>query len=912
MSKRRKKLLLIDGSHALFRAFHAIRNLRAPDGTPSNAVFGWVKMLLKLIDTHKPDYVAACFDASSRSFRVEIDPNYKANRSETPPELLVQWPVALRITSELGVLMLDDDRLEADDIIATLATTAHGEGVDVLISSGDKDLMALVTDGDGGAQVRQINEKKGKSTVYDEAGVVDKWGVGPKLIEDLLALMGDSVDNVPGVRGIGQKGAVKLLHQWGSFEGVYANLDDVQTARTQQLLRDSEQDARRSRELVTLVRDAPLGLTLQDLAPTEPDKEALTESFRALGFKRLMRTYFADRQQTLIETARVTDAAQLSEVIAKLRDDATVGLDVVTSLRDEQRHLPMQGELIGLALSGMTAGTYYIPVDRGEPGTTADLFAPVAHHGIAVSRFRQIVGPLLADPSIKKVGHDLKHALIVLRREALPVAGLSFDTLLAGYLLSAGRSRPGLGYLALELLNCQMASYEATFGAGRNKIEPLDAAPEAISRWLGERAAVAVRIEAKMRAQLAEAHLSELHDQMELPLTVILADVEHRGVLLDTGELAAQSEALGKRCDELQRTIWQHAGGVFNIGSPKQLGEVLFDTLGLPTGKKTKTGYSTNQATLDGLRDKHPIIEEVFAWRQLSKLKSTYTDALPALVNAQTGRVHTSFNQAVAATGRLSSVDPNLQNIPIRTTEGKKIRQAFIARPGHVLLSADYSQIELRVMAHLANEPTMQAAFRDGVDVHKQTAAAIFHVPLDEVTSEQRSAAKTINFGILYGMGATRLAAAIHVSRKEAKVFIQQYFERFAKVKDWVDGTLEHAREHCEVRTMFGRRRVIDEIISSNHMVKAGAERIAVNTPVQGSAADIIKKAMILVQERLDAADSKAVLLLQVHDELLLEVPQAEADDITKLVCDAMADAVQLNVPLRVDARYGKDWADAH
>jgi len=917
MPKRRPLLLLIDGSHAMFRAFYAIRNLRGPDGSPTNAVFGFTSMLLKMLDDHKPDYVLACFDGSERGFRAEIDPNYKANRPPMPPELKQQWPIALRVTEELGVQMLEDDRLEADDIIATLAVEARAKGVDVLISSGDKDLMALVADSDptgkyDGARIRQLEEKRGASVIYDEAGVIAKWGVRPEQIGDLLAIMGDSVDNVPGVKGIGKKGAMNLLTQYPDLESIYADIDAVKPPRAQKALREYEDACRMSRVLVELVTDAELAVSVEDLNVSEPDKNALTRSFRELGFKRLLREYFTADEAITIEVQTISDRAGLVGLVAKLRAEGRFGIDVITTERDEERQSPMRGGLVGVALAGDNCGAFYVPIDGTPAGTTGDLFGPPPSRGVSLATFVDVAGPLLTDPDVAVIGHDLKYAIVVLRRAGIELAGVRFDTLLAAYLVHVGRSRPALHHLALENLNCKMVGFEDTFGAGRNKVEPAAARVEAVARFVGERAALPLKLQAGLQKGLDDGGLAKLHDELEIPLTIILADLEHRGVYVDKAELDRQSIDLATRCADLQSAIHGHAGGPFNIGSPKQLGVVLFDKLELPAGRKTKTGWSTNQAVLEKLRGKHPIIDDIFSWRQLSKLKSTYTDALPALIHPDTGRVHTSLGQAIAATGRLSSAHPNLQNIPIRTPEGKRVRRAFVGRPGCVLLSADYSQIELRVMAHLADEPTMQAAFRDGVDIHRGTAARIFHVDLDAVTPEQRSAAKTINFGILYGMGATRLAASIGVKRKEAKEFIERYFDRFAKVKDWVDMTLERARAEHEVRTMFGRRRVVAEINSSDHMTRAAAERVAVNTPVQGSAADIIKRAMVIVDKELRDQGAGARMLLQVHDELLLEVPRDEADDVTKLVVEAMAGAAELSVPLKVDARYADNWADAH
>ncbi len=894
-AKTRPLLLLIDASHALFRAYYAVRGLRSPSGQPTGGVYGFTSMLLKLIDDHEPDGVAVCFDGSGHGFRAEIDPNYKANRPPTPEDLKIQWPWALQVAGELGLCVLEDQSLEADDLIATLAVRGRSAGMDVLVVSGDKDLMQLVVDpADGLGAVRQLDD--GKGIVFDEAGVADKWGVPAHLIGDLLAIMGDSVDNIPGVKGIGKKGAVTLLQRFGSLDAIFEGVDKIERERTKKLLREGEGAARLARRLVALVCDGEVGVDLPGLTPGAPDREALTRTFGELGFKRLLRRYFSAGEQamTQVEVAVVQQEADIQREVAAMRAAGRVAIDLVLSGSDLQRRTPMRGALLGVAA------------------------ACTAERGVLFPRQQTLEGPvhpalraLLEDPDVAIVGHDLKYTAVALLQNGVHLAGLVADPMLLSYLCEAGGGGHGLPNIALERLSYKMASHEELFGKGRTLVAHEDATLDVLARYTGERAAISLRA-AQVLLAAAEHGVRPLHDELELPLTAVMAHMEHAGVRLDVDELARQSASLGERLDILEGVIHGHAGSAFNINSPKQLGVVLFETLGLPAKRKTKTGWSTNQAALEDLRQAHPIIEQVFAYRQLGKLKSTYTDALPTLVHPRTGRLHTSFNQAVAATGRLSSTDPNLQNIPIRTPEGRRVRLAFIAAPGHVLLSADYSQVELRVMAHMADEPGMLAAFHNDVDIHRQTAAEIFKVPVDEVIGAQRSTAKTINFGVLYGMGSTRLAAEIGVSRKEAKAFIASYFERFKGVRGFMDRTLEEARERREVRTLYGRRRPVNDIASSNHMLKAAAERIAVNTPVQGTAADLIKRAMLLVPGRLVEAGLSARMLLQVHDELLLEVPEGEVQATTDVVREAMAAAGELKVPLKVDVGVGSNWADAH
>ena len=894
--RTRPLLLLIDASHALFRAYYAVRYLRTPDGLPSGAVFGFTSMILKLIEEHAPDRVAVCFDGPGRGFRAEMDPNYKANRPPTPEDLKLQWPIAVRVAAELGLKVLEDEQLEADDIIATLATRGRLAGMDVVVVTGDKDLMQLVADpADGLGYTVQLDD--GKGVRYDEAGVAEKWGVSAQQIGDLLAIMGDSVDNIAGVKGIGKKGAVELLQQFGSLDAIYDNLDQVPRPRTRQLLQDGVEVVKLARRLVALECDGEVGVELADLKPGAADRQALTASFTQLGFKRLLREYFSAgvQEQQAVQIAVVTGEAEVNAAVAALRAGGRVALDLILSGDDVERRSPMQGALLGIALAGSADKALFFPRIQMLGGP-----------------LHQALRDLLADPTVAKIGHDLKYTLVALLREGIEVKGLAADAMLLSYLCEAAGRSHNLPHLALEQLRYKMASPEELFGKGRDRVANETASMDALGRFVGERAVLAWRA-CDLLVKEAEGHgVRHLHDKLELPLSAVLAQMEFLGVGIDTAELARQSTDLGARMATLEASIHGHAGGPFNIGSPKQLGTVLFETLGLPAKKKTKTGWSTNQAALEELRDVHPIINEMFTWRQLGKLKSTYTDALPALVNERSGRLHTSFNQAVAATGRLSSTDPNLQNIPIRTPEGRRVRVAFVATPGHVLLSADYSQVELRVMAHMADEPGMLAAFRAGRDIHRQTAAEIFKVDIEAVTAEQRTAAKTINFGVLYGMGSTRVAAEIGVTRKEAKAFIERYFDRFPGVKGFVDQTLADARENLEVRTLYGRRRPVPDMASSNHMLKAAAERVAVNTPVQGTAADLIKRAMLEVDGRLRRGGFAARMLLQVHDELLLSVPLAEVEAVSELVREGMAAAGDLKVPLRVDVGVAANWAEAH
>lgn len=903
MPTSRPTLLLIDGSHALFRAYFAVRHLTSPSGMPTGAVYGFVSMLQKLLKDHKPDKIAVCFDTSGPTFRHEMDANYKANRPDMPEDLAQQWPIAFRVAEEFGVPVIGIPGLEADDVIATLATQGRVAGYDVCIVSGDKDLMQLVKDaGDGLGAIRQLDD--GKNANYDEKGVFAKWTVRPDQIGDLLAIMGDSVDNIPGVKGIGEKGAVKLLTDWGTLESIYANIDKVTPPRAQELLKASHESAMLARKLVDLKRDADLPFKLDDLAQKTEQRAALAESFASLGFKRLLADYSAPvpaGEQAALHVETVTNLLDLQGIAEQIRSTGQVTLCVVQSHADPDRLMPMWGHLVGIGLCWSAKHVAYVPI---------------AHTGLGqqlkIADVLQILRPVLENPRIAKVGHHAKYDAIALQRAGVRVQGWAGDAQLASYLHDPERFNHSLRNIAFSYNNQQIADDLELLGKGKAQTG-WDAVPiDKAAQHVGTRAHLTRLAERELRPMLAEIGLLPLYTELELPLTSVLAEMESNGIQVDLAELAGQSEWLGQEIQGEEQEIHTLAGGPFNVGSPNQLGEVLFQRLNLPAKKKTQTGWSTDQSVLEALMDVHPLPAHVLRWRQLTKLKGTYTDALPGQIQPETHRVHTCFQQAVAATGRLSSIEPNLQNIPVRSVEGKRIRQAFVAPEGSVLISADYSQIELRVMAHLAQDPGLLAAFADRRDIHRETAARMFGMFPDLVTPEQRSAAKTINFGVLYGMGPQRLAREINVSLKEAKAFIDLYFQQFPGVRGFMERTLEDARRTGEVRTLFGRRRPIPNLGSANHGDKAAAERVAVNTPVQGTAADLIKRAMLAVSAELKRANLQTKLLLQVHDELVLEAPENEVAQVTALVRTAMMGAGELAVPLQVDVRSARNWAEAH
>ncbi|MCB9729113.1 MAG: DNA polymerase I [Deltaproteobacteria bacterium] len=892
-----KRLYLVDGSTYIFRAFFAIRSLSSPEGLPTNAVYGFTAMLLKLVREEKPDALAVVFDKSGRSFRNDLYAPYKAHRPAPPPDLVPQFPLVRDVTRAFNIPALEMEGYEADDIIATLATRARREGIETVIVSSDKDLMQLV-----GPGVRMLDTMK--DVIYDEAGVLEKMGVRPEQIVDFLALLGDSVDNIPGVPGIGKKTAADLLGSYESLDGIYAHIEAMKGKRRENLETFREQ-AYLAQKLATVACDVPIDIAMDALTVQEPDKAALTELFSRLGFKTWHREFHdAEALDTGPRLARegyslVSTEAELRALAETLSKARLVAFDTETTGLD-----PRRSELVGLSFATDTRHAWYVPIRHQLMDASAVQLTPEA--ALAA------LDPILADPARPKAAHNAKFDIQVLRRAGVTVRGLAFDTMLASYLLDPGRYAHSLDNIALDRLNHKTVKFSDVAGSGKDQVT-FDRVPLATARdYACEDAQVVMALEELFVPELEAAGLRGLLDELELPLAQVLADMEDTGVRIDSDRLHALSEELGERAQALETEAHALAGESFSLGSPKQIGHILFEVLGLPASKKTKTGWSTDSSVLEELAPVHPLPRLILDWRQATKLKSTYTDVLPTLVNPDTGRIHTSYNQAVAATGRLSSTDPNLQNIPVRTEDGQRIREAFVAAPGRVLLSADYSQIELRVLAHMAGETAMQRAFQDGADIHARTAHELFGTPEAEVTREQRSVAKTINFGILYGMSAFRLAREQNLSRTEAQAIIDRYFSRYPRIQRWKDQTLEAAQRDGQVSTMLGRIRRIPDITSKNVMARRGAERVAINTPIQGTAADIIKLAMVKLHRELPKASPDALMVLQVHDELVFEVPEAEAPKLADFVTRVMGGVVDLDVPLVVNAAWGTSWLEAH
>ena len=891
MSDQPQRLFLIDGSSYIYRAYYAIRHLSNSQGMATNAIYGFTNMLLKVMRDQKPDRLAVVFDSKGPTFRKEIYPEYKANRAAMPEDLVPQIPYIKKIVAALNLPGLEMPGFEADDIIATLAKRFAARGMEVTVVTGDKDLMQIVDD-----RIHLLDTMKDK--VYGPAEVAERFGGADKVVE-VQALSGDSSDNIPGVPGIGEKTAKMLIDEYGDVETLLANLDQLKGKRRENLEKFAEQ-ARLSRQLVTLSDDLDLQIDDQSLALSEPDREALTELFKECEFYKLLQEFTGDskdRAEQACYRAVLTEPA-LDELVAALEDSEGFAFDTETTSLDA-----MRAELVGLSFAVTAGEAWYVPVGHRYLGVPEQL---------PLEKVLEAVRPLFVSPRHQKIGQNLKYDILVLARAGVEVSGPIYDTMLASYLANPSARSHGMDNLAAELLNYQTISYSEVAGSGKKQIGFDEVEVDKATTYAAEDADITLRLYETLVPMVTAQQQDSLFNDVEMPLLQILVGMELAGIRINPEFLRGLSADMEKKLAVLEADIHQLAGGPFNIGSPKQLGEVLFEKLGLPRGKKTKTGWSTDVEVLNKLAEEHEIAAKILDYRSLAKLKGTYTDALPKLIHPETGRIHTSFNQAVTATGRLSSSDPNLQNIPIRTEEGRRIREGFIPSAGCVLLSADFSQIELRILAHMADEPALKEAFARGEDIHRRTASEVLGLFPEMVTDEQRRAAKAINFGVVYGISAFGLAKQLGISRREAQQFIDTYFERYPGIRTFMDSCIAEAREKSYVTTLLGRRCAVPEINSKNGAVRGYAERNAINYPVQGSAADIIKVAMVRIAARLAEEGLQARMLLQVHDELVFDVPQAELEDVAALVRTEMEGAVDLSVPLLVEVGSGRNWREAH
>jgi DNA polymerase-1 len=888
------RLYLIDGSSQMYRAYHAIRGLTGPDGKSTNAVYGFVTMLRKLLNDHQPQYIAASFDLAGPTFRDEIVSDYKANRAPMPGDLAEQIPLVHEACEAMGVPILTSKRFEADDVIGTLATKAVAQGFEVAIVTGDKDFYQLVHDG------IKVYNPKDEGTWYDAAGVKEKFGVTPGQVVDVLALMGDSIDNIKGVPGIGEKGARDLIATYGSLEELLAHAPEVSNKRYREGLLNYADDARQSRTLARIHTDCPVEFNPEALVYRGFDRQRCFELFAKLGFRSLVMEFAptaqtVDRAYTLVES--------LDEVNTLAQDLRTAGRFAIRVLPDAPS--AMRAGIVGIAFSTAPRHARYVAFGGGGLGFDG---------GVDRTAALAALKGVLEDPAVAKIAHDAKFDAVVLERHGIALRGVTFDTMIASYLIDATRSSHTIEDLALEHTGYKALAEEDVCGRGAKAV-PFDRIPvQAALDYAGERADLALQLAGPLSAMLDKELLRTVYDTLEHPLIAVLMAIEQAGVRIDGQALATQSQHIDMELHSLSTKIFELCGAEFNINSPKQLGEVLFERMKLPALKRTGKNKtpSTAYEVLEELAEVHDAPRLILEWRALSKLKGTYIDALPQIVDSNTGRVHTCFNQAVAATGRLSSSDPNLQNIPIRTELGREIRRAFIADPGHVLISADYSQIELRVLAHLSGDDALVDAFRQDIDIHDRTAERVFGANSGLSKHELRSRAKMINYALLYGKVAATLAKDIGVSRQEAQAVIDAYFAGFPSVKAFMDSIIDTARSTGVVKTMFGRRRLIPNINNKNFQVRATAEREALNMPIQGTAADILKKAMIDVHAALpQIAGGRARMILTVHDELLFEAPKESADDTAAAVRELMQSAVQLNVPLTVDVGIGENWKEA-
>jgi DNA polymerase-1 len=901
------RVFLIDGSSQMYRAYHAMRGggLSGPGGKTTHAVYIFVNMLRKLIQDHQPQYIGASFDLPGRTFRDDLVSDYKANRTPMPSDLAEQIPWVHEACEALGVPIITSERYEADDVIGTLAVKAAAAGFEVAIVTGDKDFFQLVHDG-----IKVYNPKE-DGTWFDADGVTEKFGVAPSQVVDVLALMGDSIDNIKGVPGIGEKGARDLIAQYGSLEELLAHAADVPNKRYREGLLGHAEDARQSRELARIRTDVPVEFNVDALRYRGPSRERAFAHFTRMGFRSLVMEY-APTADTVTKDYSIVDTADALRALAgELRAAGRFALRVLPDAPSA-----MLAGIVGISFSTGPHRARYIPLTSHTP-PPLDLFGQpeitAASGGLGVDDTLASLRPLLEDPSLQKIGHDLKFDAIVLARHGVSLQGLATDTMLASYLLDATRSSHPLEELALEHAGYKALSEEDVCGRGAKAVSFRAIGVDKALDYAGERADLALQLEPALLGLLDQEGLTPLYRDLELPLIPVLVDIERAGIRVDGKALSSQSAHVEQELARRSAQIFEIAGEEFNINSPQQLSKILFDKLQLPSLKrniKTKTA-STAVEVLEELALAHDMPRLILEWRALQKLKGTYIDALPQLVNPETGRVHTCFNQAVAATGRLSSSDPNLQNIPIRTELGREIRGAFVAEPGHVLISADYSQIELRVLAHLSGDEALVDAFRKDEDIHDRTALKVFGEKSGLGYHELRRRAKIINYALLYGKTAFTLAKDIGVSQDAAQEFINAYFAGFPSVRAFIDNLLATARETGVVKTMFGRRRLVPDLTSRNYQIRTGAERYAVNFPIQGSAADILKRAMIDVHRELQATASRARMILTVHDELLFEAPQEAADETSALVRERMEAAVQLGVPLTVEVGVGANWKEA-
>ena len=894
MSK--EKLLLVDGSSYLYRAFHALPDLRSSDGRPTGAIYGVLNMLQKLIKSERPDYLSVVFDTPVKTFRHDIFPEYKANRQKTPEDLIAQIEPLHQAIINLGLPLIAVDGVEADDVIGTLAMEAEKKNIKTLIATGDKDMAQLVTD-----NIHLIDTMKDIRMGPRE--VLEKFGILPERFIDYLTLAGDTSDNIPGVEKVGPKTAIKWINEYGSLEGVIQNADQIK-GKIGDNLNAALDQLDLFKTLVTIKCDVQTDSNFSDLIIGESNEDLLHEQLSDLGLHGLIKQFDIQSPEKKPDVESnyhtIRTKNELDELIEVMKKAPYISFDTETTSLDY-----MNAELVGVSIALKPNEAFYIPINHNYEGVEKQL----EEHFVL-----EALKPFLESDEIPKIGHNLKYDRHILQNLGIDLKGKLLDTMLFSYVNNSTITRHNLDAVSKRYLNINPTSYEDVAGKGAKQIPFSEVSIEVASEYASEDADISLKLYEHIEPLVQkETKLAKLYSEIEGPLIYTLGDIERNGVLIDSEKLNQQSKELEAKILKLEQKVQKSAGEDFNLGSPKQLQEILYEKLGLPVIKKTPKGQpSTAESVLQELSMDFPIVQDILSYRAISKLKSTYTDKLPKMVNSNTGRVHTSYHQAVTATGRLSSSDPNLQNIPIRSEEGRRIREAFIAPDGYKILAADYSQIELRIMAHLSRDQGLMDAFAKGQDIHQATAAEIFSTNIDEVTANQRRSAKAINFGLIYGMSAFGLSKQLQITRAEAQNYIEQYFDRYPQVKHYMDETKQSAKKMGYVETVFGRRLYLADIESSNYQRRQYAERSAINAPMQGTAADLIKMAMILLHQKIREESFEAKIIMQVHDELVIEVNENQSDELSVLTTSVMSEISKLDVDLKVDADIGNNWDEAH
>jgi len=892
MKSVKKTIYLVDGTSYIHRAYHAIRNLSNSQGLPTNAIFGFTRMLMKLLDDKSPEYGAVTFDVKGPTFRHKIFKDYKATRPPMPEDMAVQIPYIKQVVHGLNVVVLEKQGYEADDIIGTIARLGQDQGFNVVIVSGDKDFRQILS----GNTVMwdSMNDK-----LTDSSTIRRDYGIEPEQIIQVMALSGDTSDNIPGIPGVGEKTAISLIQQFGSMEHIFEHTDQITGPSLRSKLEQFKELAYLSEKLVTINRAVPLDITLDDLRLKSPQKERLAEIFRELEFKSLVDRFSEHAELSKKDYRLILKIEELESLTESIRKKGLFCLDTETTSKNA-----LNAELIGISFCLEPGTAYYVPLGHIQRGTGPQ---------VDIDEALTLLKGILSDDRVKKIGQNIKYDAEVLLRYGINLEGLSFDTMIASYLIDPTLRQHNLDYLAQHYLGYKMISYDEVTDHNKDKTfaaVDVDRAKE----YSCEDAEITLLLKTVLEDKLKETDNYRLFQDLEMKLVPVIMEMEMTGIKIDVDFFKEMSKKFADELSRIESRIFDLAGEKFNINSPQQLGYLLFEKLKLPVKKKTKkkSGYSTDVEVLTELAGIHEIPSLLLRFRTITKLKSTYLDALVSLVNPATGRVHTSYNQTVTATGRLSSSNPNLQNIPIRTDEGREIRKGFVADSNHLLLSADYSQIELRVFAHYSKDPVLLGAFESGQDIHTRTAAEVFDLDPKMVTPEMRRMAKTINFGIIYGMGPIKLARELGISKKVAQAYLDNYYERYKGVKEFKEKIVSQAVQNGYVATLLKRRRYLPNINSENGNLRGEAERAAINTPIQGTAADLIKMAMINIANRLKKEHLKTKMLLQVHDELVFEVPKGELPAATKLIKDEMEGVYRLNIPLKVDINWGTNWGEAH